>query len=136
MDSNIPFRAVLAASSAITDLVNTRIYAIRVPRDLAQLDPQKCIVFQITGGASDDETPVQQPIIDVRCYSSTSAGARVLYDAVRTRLTALNNEVVTVSTKSYLCFDAVEEMDGWDEVDPDTDWSVVIGSWRFSVKEA
>jgi hypothetical protein len=135
MDPNIPFRAVLAASSSITDLVGARIYAIRVPRDLAELDPQKCIVFQITGGSSDNETPVQQPTIDIRCYSPTSAGARALYDVVRTRLDALNNEVVTVSTKSYLCFDAVEQVDGWDEVDPDTDWAVVLSTWLFSAKE-
>ena len=136
MDPNIPFRAVLTADAAIADLVFSRVYAIRVPRDLAQLDPLKCIVFQVTGGRTDDETPVQQPLIDVRCYSSTSAGARALYDVVRTRLISLNNEMVTVSGKSYLAFDAVEQVDGWDEIDPDTDWAVVISTWMFSVKEA
>lgn len=82
----------LAAQSAITDLVNTRIYVNRLPREVIEAEdtfrPRKMLVVQQSGGAGRaDLLHVDRPNVQILCYGETDLEAdkvrREVWDALR-----------------------------------------------------
>jgi len=120
----------LAAQTAITDLVGTRIYVNRLPRDVIEGEdtfrPQKMLVIaQSGGGGRSDFQPLDSPSVDVICYGESDFEAdkirREVWDAFR----LLNR----VRQGSVLIHHVNASGGAIPSIDPDIVWPAVAQSY-------
>jgi len=97
-------RSWLAAQSAITDLVNDRLFVNRLPEDVVEREdtfhPSKMIVISASGGQGrTDFQALDAPSINVLCYGETDLEAdkvrREVWDAFR-KLSRVRHEGVLI----------------------------------------
>lgn len=115
-DTNSIIRAFLAGQTAITDIVDTRIYCPRLPEnaDLPALG------FFTRGGTSTPYIPyLVEPSIEFDCWASAPIVARGLYMAIYDALQGIQNETVVVGLDTFHILSAIEEVQGQDLQDVD-----------------
>ena len=97
IDTDAAFRAYLAATVAVTNLVSTRIRDGYLPEgataDTREIRP--CISFTVDPGSPGADAYVPTTDVDyiVRCWADTSVVARSVYMAVKDAMEAINNTV-------------------------------------------
>ena len=112
IDSDAAFRAILAAATPVTTLTSTRMYEGFLPEGASAgaTIARPAITFEVDEAAGGEDHAL--PIIDipytVRCWASSTLGARALYRVVKDAVVAVNNQVFA----SVFCYEAWETQTG------------------------
>ena len=115
----------LAATSAITALVSTRIYGQELPDSEIAAMPRKTLMLRWAGGAGGLYRNLSVWRVDVWHYGETPFEAGVLHRTVHDVLKHLSREV-----SAGVLLHALEESGGPLPIrEPDTHWPVVVQAW-------
>lgn len=115
-DTNAIIRAYLVGQTAITDIVETRIYCPRLPENATL----PALGFFTRGGRSTPYIPpLVEPSIQFDCWAETPIVARGLYMAIYDALQGIQNQSVVVGLDTFHILSAIEEVQGQDLVDTD-----------------
>jgi hypothetical protein len=116
IDVNAVLRQHLASDSAITALVEQRVYVPRLPENAGL----PAIGLFVRGGASTPYIPgILTPSFQIDCWADDPVDAREVYRAVYDALQGIQNITVSMDGTDYLILGAEEETQGQDLVDVD-----------------
>ena len=110
--------------TAITDIVEDRIYTGRLPQNA----PLPALGFSTGGGRSSPYIPeLVTPSVKFDCWAISPIAARALYKALYDALQGIQNESVVVDGDTFHILSAIEEVQGQDlqDVDIPTYWRVL-----------
>ena len=125
-------RAFLVAQTVLTDVVDQRVYAPRLPEGATL----PAVGFFIRGGVSNPHIPpIAEPSYQFDCWGSTAIEARSVYNALYEALQGVQQEIVTVGAADYRILSAVEEVSGQDIQDVEhTGYHRVVTFFRLQVQ--
>lgn len=128
IDAKNVVHSYLRAQSALTAIVGSRIYHERLPEDFTIA---QAVVFSRRGGVTNPYSPdLLEPSFQFKCYGSTAEDAEEVYRALYDALQGIENQ--TVGSDEILS--AIEEVQGQDLRDPETDWPFVLTFFQFMVR--
>lgn len=121
-------RAHLIAPSALRTLLGgDYVYTPEVPSNVTM--PRKAIAFRLGGGSSSPYLYAQAARATFRCYGSSHAEARDVYQALYDRLHLSQNFIV-----GDVGFHGISEsVPGEPLEDPDTDWPFMFAIYEVVV---
>jgi len=126
-DSSSVVMSYLRTVTALTALVGTRIYGLRLPES----PTLPAVVFQARGGQANPEIPdLAAPSYQFTCWGGTQREARQVYRALYDGLQGLSNQAVG----DNMIVSAVEEVQGQEMIDPDTEWHFVLTFFSLLVR--
>jgi len=115
-DTNAIIRAYLVAQTALTDVVDQKIFIPRLPENTVL----PAIGFFTRGGTSHPYIPgLLSPSVQFDCWADDPIEAREVYRALYDVLQGIQNQTVTVGGADYSILSAIEEVQGQDLVDSD-----------------
>ena len=115
-DTNSIVRAFLVLQTALTNIVETKIYCPRLPENTEL----PALGFFTRGGSSDPYIPgIVMPSVQFDCWGESPQTARQVYRALYDVLQGIQNQPVVVDGSNYKILSAIEEVHGQDLVDID-----------------
>lgn len=122
---------LLKAEATISAQVSTRIYALSLPSNFADVDSvPKSIVIQGAGGPVMKHSPIMEPVLDIKCYGPSPAAAWAVYNVV---VNFLNSTSVSAYPKAITpspnkLLSAHCGTVGNPQVEPDTGWVFILAT--------
>lgn len=131
-DTNEIIRKYLLTCTALTDLVDERIYCPRAPENASLPN----VTFFTRGGLSTPYIPdFVSPSKQFDCWDDDPIDAREVYRALYDSLQGIQNIPVTIDSTTHYIASAIEEVQGQDLVDVDIPGRFrVLSFWIVMVK--
>jgi len=134
MNTLAAFRSLLLSISAVTSLVSSRVYGVRVP-GAKELFP--CVLLRRVGGgsasANDEEAPLHNVTIDVRCYGADQPAAQSVASAISGAVNSIG-PVVAGGYRFTRIIELIGPQDVLDEITEGESWDAVFMSYRVTVE--
>lgn len=126
---------LLAAVTAVSDLVGTRVFGGGLPRDETDSMPRQCIVVKYSGNpggpGSADFSRLAEFRVDTLCYGETPWKADQVRRAVHDAMKAISRSV-----QGSVLFHRANWSGGpIQALDQDTDWPFCFESWDVLAAE-
>lgn len=128
IDSNAAIVEFLKTDGPLATKVGTDIYAGRL-KDGFELGP--AIVVSTRGGKAEVYIPHIKPSIQVKCYGTTQMEAREVYGLIFDALHGIDS--ITLGSGRHIA-SALEEVQGQDLIDPDTNWPFVLAFFEVRLR--
>ena len=119
-----------AAGSAFKTLVGSNIFVDR--SESFDGSASKGIVFRVKGGKTDQDVPIQKPIVDFFCFGGTDTpeDAKSVYRALHDLMHHLQNDA---GSTGYI-MSSHEVVIGQTIIDPKTKLIQVFTSYQFQIR--
>lgn len=133
IDSNEALMAWLFQCEALENLIGTRIYCGTLPRGYKPEVNGRAITFLNRGGSAEVEVPIISPSVQIECWAPERCHqqAREVYRAIFDWCHGQTN--IDLGEKGYI-LSCVEELQGQDITDPDTQWASVVSYYRLTLR--
>jgi hypothetical protein len=142
IDSNLTFATWLRTNAALTALLGDAIgVSPAVPAIYCGMLPETyrpevngcAITFSTGGGLGDPEVPIVSPRVQVECWAPalSSQQARAIYRALYDLIAGQNS--IDLGAAGYV-LSCIEEVQGQDLTDPDTQWTSVLCYYRLTLR--
>lgn len=125
-------RSYLLTQTALTALVDSRIYSPMIPEDATSFP---AISYQLLAGDTHIDLPVSHPVLEFRCWQlpppdSTFESVRQVFLLLHTALHAISNTPVTGLGRILWCRCVQESRD---LQDPSTHWLYSQSMFQFGI---